>query len=220
MRRSLITYVFFSLLPGIPKTLTISLLALFTGMVIGLPLSIARVYGGIELKTIARGYERVLRGIPIIVLMLLVYFFVGRILAPLGKPFPAAVTALGLRSGAYQSQIFRGAIESVGSEQMEAARSLGMSKLSAILRIILPQSLLVAFQGWASEYAVVIKDSAYAYVLGILELTRQADALRASPRVPALYAYLIVGLIYLCLTIPIARGLNYWASKKSEELGI
>lgn len=220
MRIDLIVYIFSYLRPSIPKTLAISLLALLFGALIGFPLSLARVYGGRGIKTIARGYERVLRGIPILVLMLLMYFFVGSIFPPLAKAFPAAVTALGIRSGAYQSQIFRGALESVSAEQMEAARSLGMSKLQAILHIILPQSLLVALQGWASEYAVVLKDSSYAYILGVFEIMRRADALRAAPTVPVLYAYLAVGLIYLLFTLPVARGLNYWASKKSEELGI
>lgn len=213
-------YILFYLGPGIPQTLLISIIALLIGIGIGFVVAIGRVYGGREIRAIARGYERILRGIPILALILITYFVLGLFIPFFNQPLPAASFSLGIRSGAYQSEIFRSAIDTVSTGQMDAARSIGLTKGEAIRLIILPQALTVSLQGWSSEYAVVLKDSSFAYILGIAELMRRADYLRANPAIPVLWAYVLAAILYMCLTLPVSRALNWWATRKRKELGI
>ncbi len=86
----------------------------------------------------------------------------------------AAILVLGFRSAAYQSQIFRGSIQSIGEGQMLAARSLGMSKIEAIWNIILPQTLRISIPGWSNEYSIILKDSAVTYAIGVMEILTRA----------------------------------------------
>ncbi|HPD76640.1 MAG TPA: ABC transporter permease subunit, partial [Methanoregulaceae archaeon] len=129
------------LLGGIAITLGLVFVALAVGFLLGLPLALGQVYGGKALRAAAGLYVWFFRGLPTLVLLFLFYF---GIFPTLMLDFPAFVTGavvLGLRSAAYQSQIFRGAIQSISEGQMTAALSLGMTRAQAIETIILPQAL-------------------------------------------------------------------------------
>ena len=132
---------FIFLLEGVPLTLSISLISFLVGIGIGLPLAFVRAYEK-DLDFVVSGYEKIFRGVPEIVLMLLFYFGLGPVFPfPFGNAFFVAVFVLGLRSGANQSQIYRGAIRGVGDEQMIAGVSIGLSKWRAIWHIMVPQVL-------------------------------------------------------------------------------
>ncbi|HJK30487.1 MAG TPA: ABC transporter permease subunit, partial [Methanocorpusculum sp.] len=104
----------------------------------------------------------------------------------------------GLRSAAYQSQIFRGAIESIADGQMLAARSLGMTKWQSIRTVILPQALRLSLPGWSNEYPVLLTDSAVAYVIGVAELlTRTAQVISKTGEPMVLY--LTCAVIFIIL---------------------
>ena len=112
--------------------------------------------------------------------------------------FAVAVVVLGLRSAAYQSQIFRGAIESIADGQMLAARSLGMTKWQSIRTVILPQALRLSLPGWSNEYPVLLTDSAVAYVIGVAELlTRTAQVISKTGEPMVLY--LTCAVIFIIL---------------------
>ena len=131
------------LLEGTLVTVQLTFWSLLIGVVVGLPIAFAQVYGGKILQGIVAVYERLARSIPLLVMLLLINYG----LPQLGLRIPifrAAVIGIGLRSAAYQSQIYRGAIQSVGGSQMKAARSLGMSKLKAFFYIIAPQAIRIA----------------------------------------------------------------------------
>jgi polar amino acid transport system permease protein len=158
------------LLGGIGVTFGLVLSALAIGVVIGLPISLAQVYGGLALRTVTGAYVWFFRGLPILVLLFLFYF---GIFPGLGLDLPAFVvgaTVLGLRGAAYQSQIFRGAIQSISEGQMTAALSLGMDRFTAIKSIILPQALRIALPGWSNEYPEILTVSAVCYAIGVAEL--------------------------------------------------
>ncbi len=129
--------------------------------------------------------------------------------------FLAVSLALGLCSSGYQSQVFRGALESVGSGQMDAARSLGMTRLQAIRFVIAPQALRFALPSWANELATMIKDTSLAFVVGVAELMRRADYVRAATYDP-LIPFLLVAGIYFVVVFPITRIAGTWGREKKR----
>lgn len=204
------------ILAALPTTLTISILSFLLGLVFGLPLAFMRTYMSKPLQVLVDGYEKVLRGVPEIVLMLFLYFGVGGVFK---NPFFAATFALGLRSGAHQSQIFRGAIRGVGDEQMLVARSLGLSRLQAILYVMIPQTFIVATPGLGSEYALLVKDSSYAFILGVIEMMRRTYTVMRITLDPV-FPFLVAALLYILITFPLATYLDTWASRKKKQLGL
>ncbi len=206
------------LLEGVPLTLSISLISFLIGIAIGLPLAFTRVYEK-EISFVVDIYEKVFRGIPEIVLMLLFFFGLGPFFPiPFSDAFFVACFVLGLRSAANQSQIYRGAIRGVGDEQMFAGTSIGLSKWRAIWYIMVPQVFTFSTAGLGSEYALLIKDSAYVYVIALLDVTRRANQLSFS-----LYNYswyIFGAIIYIVLTFPIAFALDRWGNKRKKKIGL
>jgi len=193
------------ILPAVWLTLAITVLSLGAGMALGLLLAVARVYGGPVAGFLAVAYSRVVRSLPTLVMIFVIWLLLG---IPLHLPrFPAAVMALAACTTAYQSEIFRGAIQSLGSGQMLAARSLGMSKILAIRSVILPQTLRLAIPAWSNEAAIVLKDSSLAYAVGVVELLRKTQYIAAATHEP-LACYLTCALVYFCLTFLTNRGLD------------
>ncbi|MCW4003877.1 MAG: ABC transporter permease subunit [Candidatus Bathyarchaeota archaeon] len=208
------------LLEGVPVTLSISLISFLMGIAVGLPLAFIRIYEK-EIGFVVDAYEKLWRGIPEIVLMLLFFFGLGPFFpVPFGNPFFVACFVLGLRSGANQSLIYRGAIHGVGDEQMIAGASVGFSKWRAIWNIMVPQVFTYSTPGLGSEYALLIKDSAYVYVLGgVLEVMKLSNDIRAST-LDVVTPYVLAALIYIALTFPIAFVLDRWGNKRKKKIGL
>lgn len=209
-------YIFiFILVNGLPQTLVVTAIGLFWGFLLGITLAIMRVYGGIELGWLASGYEKLFRGIPLLVLIYLFTF---------GIPFLSAldgvVLALALRSGAYQSQIFRGAILSVNPGQMDAAYTIGMNRLKAFRYVLMPQALRLALPSWSNEYSVVIKDSSFAFEVGIIEMTRAAYYVSVSFRELWALSMGVVALTYFLFTYPITKFFGERQTNKLKKLGM
>ncbi|MDD1675580.1 MAG: amino acid ABC transporter permease [Methanomicrobiales archaeon] len=158
------------LLGGISITLGLVLIGMILGVGIGLPLALAQVYGSRLIKTITGIYVWFFRGLPILVLLFMFYFGVFPALGLELSAFLVGAIVLGLRGAAYQSEIFRGAIQSIGEGQMIAARSIGMTRRTAIRSIILPQAMRIALPGWSNEYPNMLTDSAVCYAIGVAEL--------------------------------------------------
>jgi polar amino acid transport system permease protein len=127
---------------------------------------------------------------------------------------------LGLRSAANQSQIFRGAIRGIGEEQMVAARSLGLSRLKSIVYVMIPQVFIFSTPGLGSEYALLLKDSSYSFVLpGIWEIMKITDTIRYRTQ-DNIIPYLSAAFLYILLTFPIATWLDTWGSRRKKKLGL
>lgn len=208
------------LLQGVPTTLSISIISFLAGIIIGLPLAFIRVYEK-EIGFVIDIYEKVFRGIPEIVLLLFFYFGLGPFFPfPFNSPFFVAAFVLGLRSGANQSQIYRGAIHGVGDEQMIAGMSIGFSKWRAIWHIMVPQVLNFSTAGLGSEYALLIKDSAYVYVIGLAELMTKAIQLKSIPPGDVVTPFVLSAVIYIALTFPIAFWLDRWGNIRKKKIGL
>jgi polar amino acid transport system permease protein len=208
------------LLGGVPVTLSISVISFLIGIVIGLPLAFIRVYEK-KVSFVVDAYEKIFRGIPEIVLLLLFFFGLGPIFSiPFGTPFFVACFVLGLRSGANQSQIYRGAIHGVGDEQMIAGMSIGFSKWRAIWYIMIPQVFNFSTAGLGSEYALLIKDSSYVYVIAVADLMYSAVHLASAPPYDRVTPYVLSAALYIALTFPIAFWLDRWGSRRKKHLGL
>ena len=208
------------ILEGVPITLSISILSFLIGIAVGLPLAFIRVYEK-EISFIVDAYEKIFRGIPEIVLLLLFFFGLRPFIPfPFGNAYFVACFVLGLRSGANQSQIYRGAIHGVGDEQIIAATSIGLSKWRAIWHIMVPQVLNFSTAGLGSEYALLIKDSAYVYVIGLAELMTKAIQIKSIPPGDVVTPFVLSAVIYIALTFPIASWLDRWGNKRKKKLGL
>ena len=220
-----LTSIFFYIITrGLPNTLILTALGLLLGFVIGILLALMSVYGATELRWLSSGYEKLLRGIPILVLIYIfrwgmpgLFWYFDNLYE---KSLASVILALALRSGAYQSQIFRGAILSVSPGQMEAGSALGMTRLQAFRYIVMPQALRLAVPGWSNEYAVVIKDSAFALDVGVFEMTKAANQL--SVNYPQLFTLVmfVAAIIYFLFTFPITKIFGDRQSKRLKKLGM
>jgi polar amino acid transport system permease protein len=193
------------LLQGAGITLSVTLIALSVGFALGTTGAVLRVYGGPVLARLASAYSTVVRAAPVVVIIFILYFVIARFVDL--SPFLSGSLALGFASGAYQSEIFHGAILAVPPGQMMAARAIGMSRLAAVRFIVLPQALRLAIPAWANEVTLVLKDSTLVFVIGVPEILRRAQYVSART-LQALLAYGAAALIYLAFTFVASQGLN------------
>ncbi len=198
-------------LRGVLVTLEVLSGVMAVGFVLGLFLSVLEVYWPRPIALPATIIERALRGVPPIVLLLLVFYLPWDL-----PPLAVAIAALGLCSGAYQSQIFRSAIRSVGRGQVEAGLSLGLTRAQTVIHVVLPQALRRAIGPWSNEFASEIKDTSLAYIVGVVEILRQARYVIAYTFGHSLLIYGTCALIYFALT----RVGNHFIYRLEERLWI
>lgn len=187
------------LLQGLVVTLGLVGGALGLGFVLGIPMAIGQVYGNKYVSGLISIYVWFFRGLPVLVLLFLFYFGLFILLNLNLSEFTSAVLVLGLISAAYQSQIFRGSIKAIGEGQMLAAESLGIKKYDAIFCIILPQALRISIPGWSNEYAILLKDSAIAYAIGVMEVLTRAQFVATRTYQP-LPIFFLSAVIFIILT--------------------
>ncbi len=204
---------------GALVTIKLTFFSLGLGIALGIPLAFLQLYGNSFVKWLVLAYERLLRSIPLLVILFLIFFGLPSIGIKL-PPFIAAVFGLGLRSAAYQSQIYRGAIQSVSGTQMKAALSMGMTRLQGFTYVILPQAIRVAIPPFSNEAAILLKDTSLAYALGVIELLRQGRYIIATSYEP-LTIFIAIAAIYFILTVTMNTMLSYFERKyKVPGIGI
>jgi polar amino acid transport system permease protein len=194
------------LLSGLWITIGLGLSAIVLGFAGGLLFAMLRLYGPAPLKTIAVAYIDVFRAIPLLVLLIVIYYalpFVGIRLSP----FASATTALSLVCAAYSAEILRAGVEGVPRGQFEAARALGLGPIRQMTDIILPQAVKLVIPPITSNAINVMKDTALASVVAMPDLLKQAtqaQALAANPT-PLIGA----AVIYLIILLPFVRLVGY-----------
>ncbi len=193
------------LLEGAVYTVAITAVALATGFIVGLVLALVRVYGSKPLSRLAAGYSAILRGLPPLVVLFILYYALATLVNL--PPFLAGCVALGFASSAYQMELLRGAIQSVAPGQFLAARALGMTQMQAISHVVLPQALRLAIPSWSNEAAVVLKDTSLVYAVGLSELLRRAQQVAARTYQPFM-VYMLAAVIYFFLTFITNRTLD------------
>lgn len=199
-----------NLLKGLLVTLRMAAGGLGIGLLLGLLLAVARMYGGRAVAGLAVLYGRIVRSVPLVALLLMIWLLVQEI-APLSA-VASVIVALGMHSAAYQAELFRTAIGAVSTGQVKAGRTLGMTNAQVFMFIILPQAVRNAIPPWSNEVAIVLKETSLGYAVGATEMLRQANYIAARTHRPLLL-YTLTGLIYLCLVYGAVRVLGYVEKK-------
>lgn len=195
------------LLQATRMTLWITSGSIVLGFLVGIFLALGRVYGPRPIRWLTGGYIQFFRGTPLLVQLLVVYYGLPPYLASLGiqiSPLAAAIIGLGLNSAAYQAEYFRGAVQSIQSGQMMAARSVGLSRVRAIRYVILPQALRLVIPSWSNELIYSIKYSSLAYFVSLTELTFVGKKI-ALHTARTFETYVVVAAIYLVIVLIVSR---------------
>ena len=196
---------------GLLLTLEITFFAVLLGVLLGFSVALVREAhrstGKFRLLSAIGGiYLTVIRGTPVVVQLMLIYF--GIFASVRIPPILVAIIAFGINSGAYQAEIFRSGIEAVPRGQFEAGRSLGFSYWQTMRRIIMPQAMKNVIPTLANEFIVLLKETSVAGYVALADLTKGGDIIRSRTYSPYL-PMLAVALIYLCLVMIFSAGVKY-----------
>ena len=210
-----------AILQGSALTVGVSLCALMVSIVLGLAGAAAKLSGRPVLVALATVYTTIIRGIPELVLMLLIFYGgtigANNFLEWMGSeatvdinPFLAGVLTIGFIYGAYMTETFRGAMLSIPKGQMEAAVSFGMGNVQAFMRMTAPQMVRYALPGFTNNWLVLIKATALVSLIGLQEMTYLAKQASAATRSPFEFFLFTAALflIYTTVSLLVLRRLN------------
>ena len=214
-----------SIFEGTILTLEVSLASLFIAMMLGIFGALSKLSSSPPLRLIAQLYTTIIRGIPDLVLMLLVFFggqvFINQIGPVFGyedyidiNPFIAGVSTIGFIFGAYMTETFRGAILAVSKGQIEAGSAYGMSRMMVFRRITMPQMVRHALPGFGNNWLVLIKTTALVSIIGLDDMVRKAGLAAGATRKPFTF-YLVVAVNYLLITSVSVYLLKYLEKRYS-----
>lgn len=211
------------LLAGAALTLGLAAATLVVGTAIGVLGAALRLWGGRVLSPLAGAYVGIVRGVPDLLIVFVVYFGGTTTLSKLfGRyvevdAFSAGVAALGFVFGAYATEIFRGAIQGVASGQIEAARSLGMRPWQVFVFVTLPQAWRLALPPFGNQMIVMLKQTSLVSVVGLEELMRKAGLAAAFTQAPFTF-YLAAAFLYLSMTLVATAGLRAAETRAARGL--
>ena len=198
---------------GLPNTLILTVAASIIGLILGMALAVAGISKSRWLRWPARIYTDIFRGLPEVVIILLIGLGVGPVVGQLtgNNPYPHGIAALGLMAAAYIGEIFRSGIQSVDPGQLEASRALGFSYPTSMRLVVIPQGVRRVLPALMNQFISLLKASSLVYFLGLIANQRElfqvgrdlnAQTGNLSPLVAA-------GLFYLALTIPLTHLVNF-----------
>ena len=195
-------------LEGLGKTLLISLGAIIIGIILGIIVAITKYinkkFGGLKIFSyICDIYLTIFRGTPVYVQLLIMYLIVLVFLPTMW----VAILTFGINSGAYVAEIIRGGLESVDDGQIEAGRSLGLTKLKVMLKIVLPQGFRVALPPLFNEFIALVKETSIVGTIGEVDLTKVAARIVARTYEP-LIPYITIAVMYLLVVILLTKILK------------
>jgi polar amino acid transport system permease protein len=182
---------------GISYTVVVTLVCSVTGLVVGLFLASLRRLNINWLIPLIDIYTYVFRGVPVLVLLFMVYFGLPGVGFKV-PPLMAMALSLGLVASAYLAEVFRGAFNSVDPAEVIAAQAMGMTRIQVLRFIELPQMLRFSIPGMVNEFTSILKYSPFAYTVGIPEITKQAMTL-TSTTLRGIEVYLAVGILYFVI---------------------
>jgi polar amino acid transport system substrate-binding protein len=192
-----------SLIRAAGVTLVLSLLAMLLAVCLGVALATGRVYGGPLTRGLCTLYVEVMRGTPVLLQLFVLYYGLSSVIRL--PAFAAAVIGLGLNYAAYESEIYRGALQAIARSQLEAARTLGLSELQIFRLIRAPQALRLALAPMTNDFVALLKDSSLVSVITVVELTKQT-AIYATNIGNWFVPGLLCAAIYLAMSLPLARA--------------
>ena len=192
-------------------TLQLASVSLLLGMALGLPLGVLRVYGPRWAQRIVALYVLVFQGTPLLVQLFIIYYG----LPELGIAFSqtiAAYLALGLNSAAYQAEYLRGSINAIGAAQMQAGRSIGLTKWQTIGYVILPQALRLALPSWSNEPISLLKTTAIVFLIAVQDLMAEGKR-AATTTFDFVGIYLAIAVVYLVMVFTLDALLKFLERK-------
>jgi len=195
-------------------TLKITAIALILGTALGIVFALMKISHSKILQTISNLYIQIIRGTPLIVQIMFLYYGITSIVVL--SNFWAGAIALGVHNGAYIAEIFRGAIQGIDRGQREASLALGMNRNQAMRRIIFPQALRRAIPPLGNQFIITLKDSSLVYVIGVTELFGLANREAAATFMP-FETFMVVGLYYLILVLIFTGLLRLYENKLNVE---
>jgi His/Glu/Gln/Arg/opine family amino acid ABC transporter permease subunit len=197
---------------GTISTIVIAILTVFLGVIIGTIFALMKISKNRIAKFIASAYIEFIRGTPLLVQISIIYYSLSfpkfTILDIEMNRFIPGVIAMAINSGAYVAEIIRAGIQAVDKGQMEAARSIGFNSIQSMRYIILPQAIRNILPALGNEFVVIIKESSVLSVIGIVELMRSADIVKAAIYKP-FAPLIVVAIIYFILTFTLTRVLGF-----------
>jgi len=201
------------LISGITTTIYISLISIIISMFIGLVVTIPAIVKNKYLTYANIAYVEVVRSIPLLILILWVYYGLPILTGFSFSPFVSGIIALSISESAFQAEIFRGGINAISKTQWEAATSLGLKFSQKLRFVILPQAFKVILPALGNQFIYVLKMSSLVSIIGIADLTRKANELVVSTYRPLeIYTFLILEYLILILVI------SYFVRKLEKKL--
>lgn len=200
---------------GVGNTLLITIFAVFFGFLLGLLFALLRRSKNLLFHSIAVAYIEFIRGTPMMVQVMFVYFGIGELIQDI-PAVVAGIIAISINSGAYVAEIIRSGVQAVNHGQTEAARSLGMSKQETMRYIIMPQALRNIWPALGNEFITLLKDSSIVSVIGVAELMYQTQLIQSATYKGALPLFIAM-VIYFILTFTLTRLLNYGKRKLNRS---
>lgn len=216
-----------ALAAGALMTVQLALTALCLGLVLGLLGALAKTSPYKPLQWLGGTYSTLVRGVPELLWVLLIYFGTIKTMNAIGEyfghpelalsPFVAGVTALGLCFGAYATEVFRGAILAIPKGHREAGLALGLSKGRIFTRLIMPQMWRIALPGLGNLFMILMKDTALVSVIGLEEIMRNAQNAVTFAKHPFTF-FLVAAFIYLGLTILAMTTMHFLEKRAARGL--
>lgn len=216
-----------ALIFGTLMTIKMAFSALALGLLLGMAGALAKTSSSSFLRWLGNCYSSVVRGVPELLWVLLMYFGTVNAMRTLGaalgmpdlalSPFAAGTLALGMCFGAYATEVFRGALIAIPVGQGEAGRALGMGRVRVFFSILLPQMWRIALPALGNLFMILMKDTALVSVIGMGELMRTTQRAVTVTREPFTF-YLTAALIYLMLTVISMIGLHWLERRASRGL--
>ncbi len=199
--------IFPELMQGLGVTLQLTAMALVAGLIVAIPVALARTHTRGPLNWLATAYVEIFRGTPLLVQLFLIHYGLPQMGIVFDRFFSAWL-ALFLNSGAYQSEYIRGAIKSVSEGQLVAARSLGMKPVLAFRWVVMPQALRLALPAWSNEVAYMVKYVSVVYMIAVAELFTRGQMIisRTFKYGPTLIE---VAIIYIIVVNIVTKGMDY-----------
>jgi His/Glu/Gln/Arg/opine family amino acid ABC transporter permease subunit len=214
-----------ALAAGTLMTIKLALSALCLGLVLGLLGALAKTSPYKPLRWLGGTYSTIVRGIPELLWVLLIYFGTVQLMRNLAdllgieslelNAFAAGTIALGICFGAYATEVFRGAILAIPKGHREAGLALGLSKPRIFLRLVLPQMWRIALPGLGNLFMILMKDTALVSVIGLEEIMRRSQIAVTASKEPFTF-YLVAAFIYLGLTILAMIGMHFLEKRASR----
>ena len=193
---------------GALYTLGLTSLSMVIGTSIGLIISLGRMAKNIFIRAIAGAYVDVMRGIPLLVLIIWFFYGLSMLIEYSFSPLFAGVACLSLKYSGYLAETFRAGIQAIEKGQSEASFSLGFSKLQNLRRIIIPQAIRIVIPPIGNSFVSMLQDSSMVMLVGIWELMKRGNSV-ANSTVKPFEIYTAVGIFYLIMTVSASRINRY-----------